>query len=119
MVTAPPPPSTSTRILLIASQVVSGYVGNSTTSFTLQLLGHETATLNTVQFSNHSGYRQKTGQCTSPRVIKELWEGLKMNGLDKGFGMVLTGYVPGAEELEEVGRVVREVKEGGRSAAPH
>ena len=80
----------------------------------LQLLGLETAGLNTVQFSNHSGYRQKTGETTKAELITSLWEGMKMNGLDKGFEMVLSGYVPGAAELEAVGEIVKEVKKSGR-----
>ncbi|KAI5798927.1 Ribokinase-like protein [Geopyxis carbonaria] len=104
-------PQETPKVFAIASQVVSGYVGNSTTTFVLQLLGLETATLNTVQFSNHSGYRQKTGEKTSPQLITELWEGLKMNGLHGKFDMMLTGYVPGPEELEAVGKIAKEIKE--------
>ncbi|TGZ82189.1 Ribokinase-like protein, partial [Ascodesmis nigricans] len=90
------------------------FVGNAVTTFVLQLLGLETSGLNTVQFSNHSGYRQKTGEATSAALISSLWEGMKMNGLDKGFEMVLSGYVPGAAELEAVGEIVKEVKRNGR-----
>ena len=86
------------------------YVGNSATTFVLQLLGLETATLNTVQFSNHAGYHQLKGFRTTAAQIVELFEGLKMSGLLGGFDMMLTGYVPGAEELEAVGRVALEVK---------
>merc|ERR1712223_2283867 len=44
------------RILSIQSHVVSGYVGNKSATFPLQLLGFEVDAINSVQFSNHTGY---------------------------------------------------------------
>ena len=79
----------------------------------LQLLGLETAGLNTVQYSNHAGYRRLKGFKTSAQQTQELFEGLRANGLLDGFNMMLTGYVPGAEELEVVGRLAKEVKSCG------
>lgn len=76
----------------------------------LQLLGLDVAALNTVQFSNHSGYRQLKGFKTTGEQITELYDGLKMNGNDD-FGMLLTGYVPGAEGVEAAGRVAVELRE--------
>ena len=52
----------SERILSIQSHVVSGYVGNKSAAFPLQLLGFETDCINSVQFSNHTGY-EKVNQC--------------------------------------------------------
>ncbi|RPB10117.1 Ribokinase-like protein [Morchella conica CCBAS932] len=98
------------RVLAIASHVVSGYVGNCVTTFVLQVMGLEVSPLNTVQFSNHSGYKQTKGYRTTGAQIKELYEGLKMNGNDD-FGMLLTGYIPGAEGVEVVGEIVRNLKE--------
>ena len=46
------------RILSIQSHVVSGYVGNKSATFPLQLLGFETDCINSVQFSNHTGYEK-------------------------------------------------------------
>jgi pyridoxine kinase len=76
----------------------------------LQLLGLETATLNTVQYSNHAGYRQLKGFRTTAQQISDLFDGLKLNGLDE-FEMLLTGYVPGEPELRAIGEIAREVKE--------
>ena len=85
------------------------------TTFVLQLLGLETGTLNTVQFSNHAGYRQLEGFRTTASQIEQLFSGLKATGLLEPFDMMLTGYVPGADELEAVGRIAKEVKETKRS----
>ena len=42
-------------MLSIQSHVVSGYVGNKSATFPLQLLGFDVDPLNTVHFSNHTG----------------------------------------------------------------
>ncbi|MGH0171387.1 UNVERIFIED_CONTAM: hypothetical protein FKN15_060994 [Acipenser sinensis] len=43
------------RVLSIQSHVVRGYVGNKSASFPLQVLGFEVDSVNSVQFSNHTG----------------------------------------------------------------
>ncbi|KAL2270080.1 hypothetical protein VTJ83DRAFT_2264 [Remersonia thermophila] len=98
-----------TRVLAVASHVVSGYVGNKIAVFSLQSLGCDVAALNTVQFSNHTGYRQWTGSRVSAEEITELYRGLKQSYLDD-FDMMLSGYVPGAAALEVVGRIGEELK---------
>jgi pyridoxine kinase len=49
----------SCRVLSIQSHVVSGYVGNKAAVFPLQLLGFDVDFINSVQFSNHTGYPNK------------------------------------------------------------
>eukprot|EP00124_Ichthyophonus_hoferi_P003360 Ihof_evm4s287 gene=Ihof_evmTU4s287 len=44
------------RVLSIQSHVVSGYVGNKSATFPLQVLGYDVDALNSVHFSNHTGY---------------------------------------------------------------
>ena len=44
------------RVLTVQSHVVYGYVGNKAAVFPLQLLGFEVDAINSVQFSNHTGY---------------------------------------------------------------
>lgn len=97
------------RILSIQSHVVSGYVGNRAASFPLQLLGHDVDVINTVQFSNHTGYGYTNGHKTTPEQLEAVFEGLKKNGIG-GYDRVLTGYVPGAEALKVVGEQIRELK---------
>ncbi|TLD28407.1 hypothetical protein PspLS_03800 [Pyricularia sp. CBS 133598] len=83
-------------------------VGNKIAVFTMQSLGCEVAALNTVQFS----YRQFKGTKVSAGEISDLWEGLKQSHLDD-FDMMLSGYIPGAEAVEAVGRIARELKAKG------
>ena len=44
------------RVLSIQSHVVSGYVGNKSATFPLQLLEFDVDVINSVHFSNHTGY---------------------------------------------------------------
>lgn len=76
----------------------------------MQSLGCDVAALNTVQFSNHTGYRQFTGTRVSAAEITDLYRGLKQSYLDD-FDMMLSGYVPGAPALEAVGEIAKELKE--------
>ena len=48
-------------VLSIQSWVACGNVGNTAALFPLQLLGCETWSLNTVAFSNHTGYGKWRG----------------------------------------------------------
>src|SRR6476469_9411020 len=50
------------NILSIQSWVAYGHVGNASAVFPLQRLGAEVWAINTVQFSNHTGYGAWTGQ---------------------------------------------------------
>ncbi|AEO65984.1 uncharacterized protein THITE_2113679 [Thermothielavioides terrestris NRRL 8126] len=80
----------------------------------MQSLGCDVAALNTVQFSNHTGYKQWTGSRVSAQEITELYQGLKQSYLDD-FDMMLSGYVPGAAALEAVGQIGQELKRKAES----
>ncbi|KAI1412579.1 Ribokinase-like protein [Hypoxylon sp. FL1857] len=72
-------------------------------------MGCDVSALNTVQFSNHTGYKQWKGTRVSAQEITELWEGLKQSYLDN-FDMMLSGYVPGAEAVTAVGDIGKELR---------
>ncbi|KAF5019578.1 hypothetical protein F66182_8409 [Fusarium sp. NRRL 66182] len=103
-----------TRVLAVASHVVSGYVGNKIAVFVLQSLGCDVAALNTVQFSNHTGYKQWKGTRVSAQEIMDLWDGLKQSYLDD-FDVMLSGYIPGAEAVDTVGKIGRELKDKAKA----
>lgn len=92
------------RILSIQSSVVSGYVGNRSATFPLQLLGNDVSCINTVQFSTHTGYPIIRGQKLNESDIMTLFEGLEDNGITK-FDGLLTGYVPGIEGIKAIERI--------------
>ena len=80
------------RILSIQSSVAYGHVGNSAATFPLQRLGHEVWPVNTVHFSNHTGYGAWRGIVLEPEVIAEVIEGIKDRGALGRVDAVLTGY---------------------------
>ncbi|KAJ1989741.1 putative pyridoxal kinase [Dimargaris cristalligena] len=86
------------RILSIQSHVVSGYVGNKAATFPLQLLDFDVDAINTVQFSNHTGFNVWKGERTDPQTVLELFEGLRLNGLDD-YSHLLTGYMGNADSI--------------------
>lgn len=86
------------------------YAGNTLITPALQLLAHTVSTLSTAQFSNHPGYAKKTGEFVPPKILKELWDGLKSNDLHKDIELVLSGYAPGGEEMEVIGDMVQDLR---------
>lgn len=97
------------RILSIQSHVVSGYVGNKSAVFPLQLLGFEVDAINSVQLSNHSGYKVFKGQVLNDKDLEELINGLVQNNLDN-YTHLLTGYVGSASFLKKIAEVIRILK---------
>ncbi|KAL4898174.1 Ribokinase-like protein [Aspergillus ambiguus] len=93
-----------TRVLAIASHVVYGYVGNKMATLVMQLLGCDVAALNTVHFSNHTGYRQFKGTRATAEEISALYEGLCQSHLTD-FDVMLSGYAPSAAAVEAVGAI--------------
>ena len=57
---------TTPQILTIQSHVVFGHAGNAAAVFPMQRLGINVWPLNTVQFSNHTQYKQWTGLVLPP-----------------------------------------------------
>ncbi|KAF4982561.1 hypothetical protein FZEAL_1840 [Fusarium zealandicum] len=63
---------------------------------------------------NHTGYKQWKGTKVSAQEIMELYDGLKQSYLDD-FDMMLSGYIPGAEAVDAVGKIGRELKEKAKT----
>ncbi|OXV09163.1 hypothetical protein Egran_03074 [Elaphomyces granulatus] len=92
-----------TRVLAIASHLFR-YVGNTMATFVMQSLGCEVAALNTVQFSNHTGYRQVKGTETTAQEIMDLYQGLRQSYL-VDFDVLLSGYAPNAAAVRAAGEI--------------
>ncbi len=97
------------NILSIQSHVVYGHVGNSAAVFPLQRLGFEVWPLQTLQFSNHTGYQDFTGQVFSAQDLRKVVDGLAARGVLRTCDAVLSGYLGAAEAgtvvLDAVARV--------------
>ncbi|WP_257455286.1 pyridoxal kinase PdxY [Archangium lipolyticum] len=97
-------------ILSIQSHVAYGYVGNRAATFPLQRLGHEVWTVNTVQFSNHTGYGQWRGQVFEPSHVAEVVNGIAERGVLAECQAVLSGYMGNAETGSAILEVVAKVR---------
>ena len=80
-------------ILSIQSHVVYGHVGNAAVSFVLQRLGVDVWPLNTVQFSNHTGYADWEGRVTPAEEVQALLHGISRRDVLSQCNAVLTGYL--------------------------
>jgi pyridoxine kinase len=98
-------------VLSLQSWVACGNVGNCAALFPLQRLGIETWSLNTVAFSNHTGYGKWRGRVVPAQDIAELFEGIAELGVLQRCDAVLSGYLGAAETgpvlLDIVARVKR------------
>ncbi|KAH3668236.1 hypothetical protein OGAPHI_001990 [Ogataea philodendri] len=90
------------------SHVIHGYVGNKAATFPLQMLGWNVDVLNTVNFSNHTGYGKFYGEVVTGEKLAEMYAGLKQIGVK--YNAVLTGYIHGADSLAAVGEMCTDVK---------
>jgi pyridoxine kinase len=85
------------NILSIQSHVAFGHVGNASAVFPMQRLGHEVWPIHTVQFSNHTGYGNWTGQVFEAAHIRDIMAGIAARGVLPGCDGVLSGYMGSAE----------------------
>jgi pyridoxine kinase len=83
-------------ILSIQSWVAYGHVGNASAVFPLQRLGAEVWAINTVQFSNHTGYGAWRGQVFDAGLIRDCVEGIADRGVLGRCDAVLSGYMGSA-----------------------
>jgi len=101
----------SNRVLSIQSTVVSGYVGNKCATFSLQVLGFDVCPINSVQLSNHTGYKCFKGQVLNDSDIDTLYDGMKQNDIHKNFSHLITGYIGSRSFLEKVGEIIQEIRD--------
>eukprot|EP01127_Copromyxa_protea_P017073 TRINITY_DN5169_c0_g1_i2.p1 TRINITY_DN5169_c0_g1~~TRINITY_DN5169_c0_g1_i2.p1 ORF type:complete len:250 (+),score=39.76 TRINITY_DN5169_c0_g1_i2:1-750(+) len=98
------------KVLSLQSHVVSGFVGNKCASFALQTLGIDIDTINTVQFSNHTGYATFKGQALAPELMKSVYEALVENNLTFSTSHVLTGYINNPAVLSVILHIVKDLR---------
>jgi pyridoxine kinase len=103
------------NILSIQSWVAYGHVGNASAVFPLQRMGAEVWAVNTVQFSNHTGYGSWKGSVFTGEQIGEVIDGIEARGVLPTCDAVLSGYMGdagiGTAILDAVARV--------KAANPH
>lgn len=100
-------------ILSIQSHVAFGRVGNRSAVFPLELLGQEVVVINTVQFSNHTGYGEWTGDIFTAQHIKDV-----LNGIQKRGGLSCDAILSGYMGAPEIGRVITDAVDRVRGEVP-
>ncbi|RWS14967.1 pyridoxal kinase-like protein, partial [Dinothrombium tinctorium] len=80
-------------------------------SFIRQVLGFEVDAINSVQFSNHTGYSHFKGQRLAADELLDLYSGLKLNNLCAKYTHVLTGYMGSSQFLNQVYAIIKEMKQ--------
>eukprot|EP00126_Sphaerothecum_destruens_P002265 Sdes_comp15701_c0_seq5m4734 len=76
----------------------------------MQLLGFDVDCINTVHFSNHTGYPHFSGQKLTPDHFDDIFEGLIKNKLCH-YSHLLTGYIGNALLLKSIKNAVLKLKQ--------
>lgn len=103
-------------VLSVQSRVVAGYAGNSAAVFCLQRAGIECWGLDTLQFSNHTGYEGFSGRVFSADELWTVYNGLKQYIGLKQCQAVLSGYLGKKETGALILRIVEDVRQQNPSA---
>ncbi|MCL2231043.1 MAG: pyridoxal kinase PdxY [Treponema sp.] len=103
-------------VLSIQSHVVYGYAGNTAAVFPLQRLGNEVWAVNTVEFSNHTGYGTWRGKVLGSNLVSDLVSGLEERDVLKNCSAVLSGYLGDAEVGKAVIDAVKKTKKHSPAA---
>lgn len=103
-----------TTILSIQSHVAYGHVGNSASVFPMQRLGVEVWPVNTVNFSNHTGYGAWRGPLMDPADVAEVITGIGEREAFAEVDAVLSGYQGG----EGIGATILDAVTAVRAANP-
>ncbi|MDR0596983.1 MAG: pyridoxal kinase PdxY [Treponema sp.] len=97
-------------ILSIQSHVAYGHAGNSAAVFPLQRMGRDVWAVNTVEFSNHTGYGSWRGKVLDAGLAEELVAGIEDRGVLRDCEAVLSGYMGDAGVGRAVMAAVQKVK---------
>jgi pyridoxine kinase len=109
-------PGARVNILSIQSWVSYGHVGNASAVFPLQRLGAEVWAINTVQFSNHTGYGHWTGDVYTGQSVRDLVDGIAARDAFRRCDAVLSGYVGGADIGDAILHAVSSVRRANPAA---
>jgi pyridoxine kinase len=104
------------NILSIQAHVAYGHVGNDAATFPLQRIGVEVWPVNTVQFSNHTGYAKWRGRVFDAKDIEEVVRGIEDCGVLGECDGVISGYLGSAEIGEAILDSVARVKRANPAA---
>ncbi|EGV65895.1 Putative pyridoxal kinase [Yamadazyma tenuis] len=99
-------------VLTVSSHVVHGYVGNKAIIFPLQCTHWEVDNINTVNFSNHTGYGKFKGDSITPQLLTRLLDNVQP------FKFLITGYIPNKTLIETLSKYLSQAREPPHSKLP-
>ncbi|RLV96255.1 putative pyridoxal kinase BUD16 [Spathaspora sp. JA1] len=99
-------------VLSIQSHVVHGYVGGRAAIFPLQSQGWEVDNINTVNFSNHTGYGSFSGTSLAPEELDSILTQLETK-LNVQYRALVTGYIPNADLIRTLSLHLPRLKRNG------
>lgn len=67
--------------------------------------------INSVHFSNHTGYKHVKGQVLSDVELREVFTGLEQNELLDSYSHLLTGYIGKDSFLSEIAVIVKAMRQ--------
>jgi pyridoxine kinase len=92
-------------------------VGNKAAVFPLQLLGFDVDVINSVHFSNHTGYPHRfEGDVLNGAQLLSILMGLERNRLLEHVGHILTGYIGSESFLRSVIQVIQTVRKNRKDS---
>lgn len=95
-------------VLSVQSHVAHGYVGNKAATFPLQYLGWNVDTINTVNFSNHTGYGSVKGNALTVVDMSNLFKGLYE--IQCSHDAIILGYIPSADLIDVLAVNIKKMK---------
>jgi pyridoxine kinase len=104
------------NLLSIQSHVAYGHVGNSAAVFPLQRIGVDVWPVNTVQFSNHTGYDGFTGEVFGEAHIRDVVKGIEDRGVLSNCDGIISGYIGSTGIGEAILDAVERVKRANPAA---
>lgn len=104
------------NVLSIQSWVAYGHVGNASAVFPMQRLGVEIWAINTVMFSNHTGYGKWRGPVFPADQVREVFEGIADRGVLGQCDGVVSGYMGDAAIGEAILDAAARVKAANPAA---
>lgn len=95
-------------VLSVQSHVSHGYVGGKAATFPLQYLGWDVDNINTVNFSNHTGYGFVKGSAITIEDMTALFKGLA--DINCKYAAAILGYIPSAQLIDTLALNITRMK---------
>jgi pyridoxine kinase len=104
------------NILSFQSHTSFGFVGNKAIYYPLSNLGFNVSVVNTVYFSNHTGYKEgHKGKIIDSILNKDIFYGLENIGYDQKCDAIISGYIGSKENLDLINEIVNSWREKNKN----